>query len=208
MRWLEVYGSLSKGANQFYSAGGETLMRDHDHILITIISWHVGQNTYPEHRVGDIRWCHSSVSAKSRHWGVEQTPCQSLKSQEPSSRCPVERHELQQMKSLLRSSQVNHHWCTVRGLVRSARVVRGNIVATHLTQLHITIWNTDLIFFYLFDLFSSFYWAEFDAQKERAQQDFKVPYKVHTSPTPHLHTKDSNSTGITVLLYTNSAWVP
>ena len=31
------------------------------------------------------------------------------------------------------------------------------------------------------NLFSPFYWAEFVAQRERAQQDFKVPYKV-----PHL----------------------
>ena len=49
-----------------------------------------------------------------------------------------------------------------------------------------------------FNLFSPFYWAEFVAQRERAQQDFKVPY---TSPTPPSHTKDSHSTGITLLLY-------
>lgn len=131
---------------------------------ITIISWHVGKNTYPEHRVGDIRWCHFSVSAKCRHWGVEQPPCQSLKSQEPSSRCPVERHELQQMKSLLRSSQVNHHWCTVRGLVRSARVVvtlLPHVWHSCTSPSGTLIW----FFFYLFDLFSSFYWAEFDAQR-------------------------------------------
>ena len=35
--------------------------------------------------------------------------------------------------------------------------------------------------FFLFYLFSPFYWAGFVAQRERAQQDFKVPYKV-----PHL----------------------
>lgn len=87
---------------------------------ITIISWHIGLNTFPEHRVSDIRCCHFSVSSKSHHWGVEQPPCQSQKPQEPSSRSPVER-PLQQMKSLQRSSPVNHHWCTVRGLVRSAR---------------------------------------------------------------------------------------
>ena len=33
----------------------------------------------------------------------------------------------------------------------------------------------------LFILFTPFYWAEFVAQRERAQRDFKVPYKV-----PHL----------------------
>ena len=33
----------------------------------------------------------------------------------------------------------------------------------------------------IYDLFSPFYWAGFVAQRERAKQDFKVPYKV-----PHL----------------------
>ena len=87
---------------------------------ITIISWHIGLNTFPEHRVSDIRCCHFSVSSKSHHWGVEQPFCQSQKPQEPSSRRPVER-QCQQMKSLQRSSPVNHHWCIVRGLVRFAR---------------------------------------------------------------------------------------
>ena len=33
--------------------------------------------------------------------------------------------------------------------------------------------------------FSPFYWAGFVAQRERAQQDFKVPYKVpHLTPPP------------------------
>ena len=36
-------------------------------------------------------------------------------------------------------------------------------------------------FFFLNFFFSPFYWAGFVAQRERAQQDFKVPYKV-----PHL----------------------
>ena len=39
------------------------------------------------------------------------------------------------------------------------------------------LYEFDLIFF----LFSPFYWAGFVAQRERAQQDIKVPYKV-----PHL----------------------
>ena len=39
--------------------------------------------------------------------------------------------------------------------------------------------------FLFFLLFSPFYWAGFVAQRERAQQDSKVPYKVRpTSPTP------------------------
>ena len=57
-------------------------------------------------------------------------------------------------------------------------------------------------------LYLHFYWAGFTvAQRERAQEDFNVPYEgAPTSPTPHLHTKDSHSTGIT-LLFSNSAWV-
>ena len=45
------------------------------------------------------------------------------------------------------------------------------------------------------------------AQRERAQEDFKVPFKgAPPHPPPHSHTKDSHSTGIT-LLFSNSAWV-
>ena len=42
-------------------------------------------------------------------------------------------------------------------------------------------------------LYLHFYWAGFTvAQRERAQEDFNVPYEgAPTSPTPHLHTKDS-----------------
>ena len=34
----------------------------------------------------------------------------------------------------------------------------------------------------------------------------KVPHLTHSPPPPHSHTKDSHSTGIT-LLFSNSAWV-
>ena len=45
------------------------------------------------------------------------------------------------------------------------------------------------------------------AQRERAQEDFKVLFKgVRPHPPSHSHTKDSHSTGIT-LLFSNSAWV-
>ena len=36
-------------------------------------------------------------------------------------------------------------------------------------------------------LFISFYWAGFVAQRERAQQDFKVPYKVPHITHPHTY---------------------
>ena len=87
---------------------------------------------------------------------------------------------------------------------RSGKVCKsgGNIVATRLTQLHITIWNTDLIFFYLFDLFSSFYWAKFDAQRERAQQDFKVPYKVpHLTHPPFTYERQQQHRDHRTLIY-------
>ena len=45
------------------------------------------------------------------------------------------------------------------------------------------------------------------AQRERAQEDFKVLFKgAPPHPPPHSHTKDSHSTRIT-LLFLNSAWV-
>ena len=45
------------------------------------------------------------------------------------------------------------------------------------------------------------------AQRERAQEDFKVLFKgAPPHPPSHSHTKDSHSTGIT-LLFSNSAWV-
>ena len=56
--------------------------------------------------------------------------------------------------------------------------------------------------------FMTFYWAGFTvAQRERAQEDFKVPYEgaLPHSPT-YSYTKDSHSTGIT-LHFSNSAWV-
>ena len=68
----------------------------------------------------------------------------------------------------------------------------------HNDQRKIVKLNTGC-FIYLFIFLSPFYWAGFVAQRERAQQDSKVPYK--TSPTPHSHTKDSHSTGITLLLF-------
>ena len=54
----------------------------------------------------------------------------------------------------------------------------------------------------------AFYWAGFTvAQRERAQEDFNVPYEGAPPHPPHiLHTKDSHSTGIT-LLFSNCAWV-
>ena len=45
------------------------------------------------------------------------------------------------------------------------------------------------------------------AQRERAQEDFNVLFKsAPPHPPSHSHTKDSHSTGIT-LLFSNSAWV-
>jgi len=52
--------------------------------------------------------------------------------------------------------------------------------------------------------FSPFYWAGFVARRERAQQDLKVPYKVPHLTHLHLNTKDSHSTGTTLILYCNA----
>ena len=50
------------------------------------------------------------------------------------------------------------------------------------TQLEIEVLRNDL--WSLFILFSPFYWAGFVAQREWAQQNFKVPYKVPHLPHP------------------------
>ena len=66
-------------------------------------------------------------------------------------------------------------------------------------------WCTSLILFiYLLHSTGQDFTA---AQRERAQEDFKVLFKgAPPHPPSHSHTKDSHSTGIT-LLFSNSAWV-
>ena len=61
--------------------------------------------------------------------------------------------------------------------------------------------------FFFYDLLH-FTGQDFTAvQRERAQEDFKVLFKgAPPHPPSHSHTKDSHSTGIT-LLFSNSAWV-
>ena len=57
--------------------------------------------------------------------------------------------------------------------VRLSHTTKGDIVKTEPTNR-----NHPKKFFFLFIFFSPFYWAGFVAQRERAQQDSKVPYKV------------------------------
>ena len=64
------------------------------------------------------------------------------------------------------------------------------------------------IYIYYLDLSHSTAWAGFTAaQRERAQEDFKVLYEgAPPHPPPDLHTKDNHSTRMT-LLFLNSVWV-
>ena len=61
------------------------------------------------------------------------------------------------------------------------------------------------IYIYDLDLLHSTAWVGFTAaQRERAQEDFKVLYEsAPPHPPPHLHTKDNHSTWMT-LLFSNS----
>ena len=60
----------------------------------------------------------------------------------------------------------------------------------------------DLIYYYYY-----YYILLAAAQREMAQEDFKVLFKgAPPHPPSHTHTKDSHSTGIT-LLFSNSTWV-
>ena len=55
-------------------------------------------------------------------------------------------------------------------------------------------------------LFSPFYWAGFVAQRERAEQDSKVPYKVpHLTQPPFTYERQPQHRDHPT--YSNSAWV-